>query len=339
MWRLAALMHLRMMNAQNSRPRARRMGMMGMAPAPQSIAAPSKSAAVSPKLGFWARLYTQGLDLEPEAAEAVFDGMKPMIGGFTGGLVGGFGGGFGANGAWMLMSGRPELVAVGSIFATVGAVGASLGILLPRFMLKKYIKTPLTITELDYLIECAGEDNILRDYLKLAKEALGQTRLTEPGEKNLREAIQALGEAIDRLPPAPLPGQDVATLQQEVAQARAEMVRETDPVVLASQERRVNALESSLKSVQRAMTLSRRSRALRDEVQAQIESVRLGMASLNEGGETGANFGAIADSVRRVSAEAGSIAEAKNELDSFLTPTIAPADEPAVQTLQAGQRN
>lgn len=329
-WRLIALAHLRMTMYGPGGRIARRH----IAPAYQmnllTVASPQGGSGDAHKLGFWGRLYTNGLGLSPDVANAVFDAIKPAVGGIVGGTVGGLGGGFGVNGVMMLASGQPTVQIIGSIFATVGAIGVAGGLLAPRFMLKKIVKAPLSVAEISYLIECAGDNQLMKDYLTLAQEAMQRTNLTLEGEKNLREAIRALGELIDRVPDSLLAAQDANKLRVDIADVEAEISREIDPIVLASLQRRLTAQESSLKSVERANVISRRSRALREEISAQIESVRLGMASLQDGSqETGANFGQIADSVRRVAAEAGSLADARTELTAYITrPTTV--EEPAV---------
>lgn len=330
-WRLIALAHIRLLSMQGVGGRSARRHMSPVMPANLvSIIAPQGLMEKEPKQGFWERVYTGGLGLKPPVADAVFDAIKPALGGILGGVVGGFGGGFGTNAVWMLASGEPGLQILGSVFGVAAVTGIAAGMMMPRYLVRKFAKSPLTQPEIAYLIQCAGENQLMKDYLSLAQEAMQQSNLPEQSENNLREAIRALGEAIDRLPETPLTIQDANRLEQEMRQAQANLLQETDPVVRASQERRLMALESSLKSSERSNVVSRRARALREEIAAQIESVRLGMASLHDGGqETGAHFGEIADSVRRVATEAGSVADARNEMDSFLTRTI-PVEEPAI---------
>jgi len=285
---------------------------------------------------FLRRIQTGGLGFPPDVADRVAEAIRPWTMGMTAGMGGGFGCGFGFNGIWMLASGRPELQIMGSIFTMVGTMGVLGGILIPRVMLQKAYSAPLTASEMSDLIQCAGDNQLMKEYLLLTREAIQQSNLPQQGEKNLREAIRALGDAIDRLPETPLAAANSKEMKLDVEATRNALMNEKDTVVYASLQRRLLAQESSLKSVERAMVISRRTQALRDEIFAQIESVRLGIASFQEGAhETGTNFSVIADSIRLVSAEASSVADAQVELDSYLhTSSVQQTTEEKPLTLQ-----
>ena len=341
-WRQVALARLRLL-AHQGRHSANQLSNIGQIPSALRERGPevlARDAARDAQPGFFARLYTGGLGLTAEAQSAVVSGMGGLFGGFIGGFGGGIGGGFGGPAIGLLASGDPHQAVMGAIFATLGAVGASFGFVMPRIMIRRACLNPVTAGEIETLLQFV-DDPLLKDYLSLVREALAQPGLTADGQKNLRAAIHALGEAIDRLPPAPLPGQDAGLLRQELEEARRKATAESDRVVFDSLTRRIVALETSLRSVERADLLARRSRALRDEVEAQIEAVRMGIAALHDGAETGASFGGIADSVRRVSSEADSVADARNELNAYLTPppVTLPTTDQSSQTLRVGQQN
>jgi hypothetical protein len=334
--RMIPIVQMRMLAGMNGRNRGAVSNILTIAntnPAPPSEL---KEGETGKSLGFLGHIQTGGLGLPPEIARRVFDAIKTKTIGMTCGMAGGFGGGFGCNGIWMLASGRPELQIMGSIFTMVGTMGVLGGILIPRFMLQKAYSAPLTASEMSDLIQCAGDNQLMKEYLLLAREAIQQSNLPQQGEKNLREAIRALGDAIDRLPETPLAAANSKEMKLDVETTRSALMNEKDPVVSASLQRRLLAQESSLKSVERAMVISRRTQALRDEIFAQIESVRLGIASFQEGAhETGTNFSVIADSIRLVSAEASSVADAQVELDSYLhTSSVQQTTEEKPLTLQ-----
>jgi chromosome segregation ATPase len=119
-------------------------------------------------------------------------------------------------------------------------------------------------------------------------------------------------------------------------------------VIIESQARRISALTQSLRNLQRNARISRRADALRDELMAQIGALRLGLSSLDtEMGENLPGLTSLADSVRRVAAEAGALADAREELDVALSVKpgtsrplpITPVTDPDMQRVQVGRRN
>lgn len=79
--------------------------------------------------------------------------------------------------------------------------------------------------------------------------------------------------------------------------------------------------------------LMRRASALRGEMLAQIESLRLGLAGFETAGGDVTSLASLADAVRVVAEESVSVADARAELDAVL-PSV-PAEE-AVLRLKAG---
>ena len=113
----------------------------------------------------------------------------------------------------------------------------------------------------------------------------------------------------------------------------SEAATESDPVVAESLERRIGALEYALRSADRSALLARRSHALREEMRAQIQAVRVGLATLRDGAGDVGRFSTIADSVRRVAGEANAVADARAELDAASSAPALPrtkvADRPS----------
>ena len=99
-----------------------------------------------------------------------------------------------------------------------------------------------------------------------------------------------------------------------MAEARAE----ADAAVAASHERRADALERSASAAQRSQTLMRRAAALRGEMLAQIESLRLGLVGFETASGDVSSLASLADAVRVVAEESVSVTDARKELDAVL---------------------
>ena len=99
-----------------------------------------------------------------------------------------------------------------------------------------------------------------------------------------------------------------------MAEARAE----AGAAVAASHERRAEALERSASAAQRSHILMRRAAALRGEMLAQIESLRLGLAGFETAPGDVSSLTSLADAVRVVAEESVSVTDARKELDAVL---------------------
>ena len=123
---------------------------------------------------------------------------------------------------------------------------------------------------------CRRADELEQAYLRLVTDAVRQTVAPEAADR-VRAALRAVGGAIDTLPAVAVPRARVDTLRAEATQAQADARAETDSVVAASHARRADALERSASAAHRSQVLMRRASALRGEMLAQIESLRLGL--------------------------------------------------------------
>jgi hypothetical protein len=294
-----------------------------------------------PRLGPLGRFWTRGTGMDDqEAAEAVAR-MGPAAGGMAAGM---------SAGAVMLLAmsgmmigqGHPEIAA---IFGAQVAFMASMAAFMPRTLLRRWHGTPVSAEELDTLIgrlSPTGEDALERQYLTLVREAMNQDDIPAEAQPEIRGALRSLGQALDRLPPLPPAGADPAALREELAAVRARAAAETDPVIQASLERQADALERSAASADRSSLLLRRTAALRAELSAQTEALRLGLASFYGGGGDISGLAHLSETVRSVAAEAASVADARAEVDAALgvPPTAATnsytAPEAEAQTLRAG---
>lgn len=280
-------------------------------------AAPGSSPRPPGPLGRW---WSRGTGLPPHAVSHVLEGMKNIIGGSLGGLAGGGGGGFLGPTVGMLAAQEPLGAAV---FGSIGAAMVCAGFSLPGILLRKWQRMPVTAHEIDTLLGFV-QDDLERAYLILVQSALRRS-LPADTQTELRGSLRALGEAIDRLPAhSSVPVASTDTLRRDAQKARADAVNETDPVVAASLERRAEALERSAGAVEQSAVLIRRMAALRSELLAQTEALRLGLTAFDTGAGHLSDLSHLAESVRGVADEAASVAAARGELDTFVS-SIVPA--------------
>ena len=198
----------------------------------------------------------------------------------------------------------------------------------------------LTETEIAFLqnalLTKGADDPLLGMYLELVCAAMSLAPLT-PGqaetERNAREAIRALGGAIETLPPRTPDGVPDSTAKLEATAARlaAEATGETDPVVAASLHRRIEALRGQAETVARVRVLLRRNLALREELADQVGALRTSLAAAALGGDdSGPELAGLAARIRRVATEANAVTAARVEVDTLLSQTSAHAGVPAM---------
>ena len=281
----------------------------------------------SPRLGWLGRLWARGANSPPEVAAAGLDAMRGQTYGIVYGMVGG------SIGFWVpaiaLAASGEHLI--GFLMGASGAFLSGFGLWVPGYGLRRVCRPPVSTAEVEAL-HASTADELELAYLRLVADAVRQGIAPEAAER-VRAALRAVGEAIDLLPAVALPRASVDTLRAEAAQAQAEARAETDSVVAASHERRAEALGRSASAAHRSQTLMRRAAALRGEMLAQIESLRLGLAGFETASGDVSSLASLADAVRVVAEESVSVADARAELDAALP--SAPA-EGAVLNLQRG---
>jgi len=180
---------------------------------------------------------------------------------------------------------------------------------------------PLTATEVATLLPEANDD-LERAYLTLVLDVVRGDVEQGPGG-DLRQALRALGDAIDKLPATRATGADSADIMTEVLRRTAEETlkraqQESDRVVAASFIRRAEALHRRADATTRSHLLVRRFSALRQEMAAEIEALRAGLAAFYTGVNDIADLTRLANDVQRVAAEAAAITEAVEEVDGIL---------------------
>jgi hypothetical protein len=282
----------------------------------------------STRLGLFGRYATRGMDLPLSARARLREKMDGIIYGSLGGFFGGSLG-LAIAGLSMLSSARSSTdVILGGIFVAITAALWGTGFQLPGILVRNTYNRPLQTEEIEGWLSAEGgvTDTLDVEFLRLVRDAMRQSVASPLIEQNLRDSIRALADAIDRVPRIVAPIHNENALQGEIAEIRYHLSGETDPVIVESRHRRIAALEQSLRNVQRNARVGRRAEALREELLAQIGALRMGLSSLET--ETGENLPALttlADSVRRVAAEAGALADAREELDA--TSVSRPIDE------------
>lgn len=192
------------------------------------------------------------------------------------------------------------------------------------------------------LVRNGGDDPLLGMYLELVWAVMHLAPLAtsrEDTERSAREAIRALGGAIEALPPQTVEGvpDSHAKLQAVAARLASEAAGETDPVVAASLGRRVEALRGQAETVARVRVLLRRNMALREEMADQIGALRTSLVAATLGGDdSGPELAGVAARIRRVASEANAVTAARVEVDTLLSQTRA--DVPTVQEEVRQQR-
>ena len=197
---------------------------------------------------------------------------------------------------------------------------------------------------LNALLRKGNDDPLLAMYLELVWGAMHLDPLATgqaETEQSVREAIRALGGAIESLPPQTLDGvpDSDASLQAVAARLASEATGEADPVVAASLGRRVEALRGQAETVTRVRVLLRRNLALREELADQIGALRTSLAAAAlSGDDSGPELAGLAVRIRRVASEANAVTAARVEVDALLSQTSAHTGVPAIQEEVRQQR-
>jgi len=321
-----------------------------------------------PRVGVLGRAWVKGMDLPPEVAAHTL----PMASGETAGWMYGLGGGLG----WMPISGLITALALGSPeWAAVGVAASAFtawgcAVALPRRVIRNLHETPLRPEELQTLRDAAvpGLPPLLSDmatkflrrwrgepsggtqdelevaFLDLALQASRLEGLSDATENDVRATLQSVGEAVSSLPP-PFESSggelhDAASLLADADALHARAARETDSVIADSLRRQADTLADRAQATEQNALAIRRVRVLRQELYAQIGTLRATLptlgraAALPVAGRSAAAapdlaFARIADSVRDVAREAVALADAHDELEEALGRAPAAASQAA----------
>jgi hypothetical protein len=223
------------------------------------------------------------------------------------------------------------ILAGASFFSYFCVIGRPRALLSAR--LRRLREQPLTASEIASLLPLAS-DELERSYLTLVMDVSRQEVSSQgvPGAEagaraDLREALQALGDAIDRLPIGRSIGSERPDIMTEVLRRTAEEMlqaaqAEPDRVVASSLVRQVEALHRRADATTRANTLVRRFGALRQEMAAETEALRAGLAAYYTGAGDVADLTRLVQSVREVAREAASVTAAVEEVEALTESTL-----------------
>lgn len=292
----------------------------------------------TPRLGFFGRLWTRGRGLDersaaaivPAASSAICRGIAMMAGPSAGFLMMSSGILFGA--LHLPVELLPAYLAAG----VLGFGSVSVGITRSGF--RKLLETPITAAEVDRQLERTHDAMDCR-FLELVRDAVRQ-----PGteaEENVRAALGALAEAMERLPPIETPPLDTAMLREEAGRLQQQAQRETDRVTAESMQRRARAMLYRAQTHEHSALTVQRNDALRCEIEAQVAAMREGLVALQTQSLDAAGFGALAASALEVATEAVRMADAREELDRAvklwqpIAPGSAAPEAQQVQTVRA----
>ena len=159
---------------------------------------------------------------------------------------------------------------------------------------------PLQATEIEGLMK-DSMDELEKAYLRLVRDAL-LTEASAKAEADIRSAVEALGQAIERLPAVMVEPLDTVAIRAEAQQLHQQALIEPDRVTADSHNRRADALERRAQAHEHSALLSKRAAALRAEIQAQIETLREGLAGhqLEDGVGPTVAFAELSETARRV---------------------------------------
>jgi hypothetical protein len=272
---------------------------------------------LTPKLGLLGRYWARGTKLtEPQAAMA-----NPAAATITQGygwLTGFLG---------VVLAAIPALLvgkdmhnpAIGWTIFTAGVASISaLGFGPFAQYAFRHVHRAITQHEIEEMItKC--QDDLRKAYLGLVRDAV-LVPIPDPPAENVRQAIEALGEAIEELPAVIAAPVDTEALRQQAAQLREKASKESDSITADSLIRQADSFEQRIESSEHSALVAKRSATLRDEILAKIASLREAIAAQQTGIMDVSTLAELSESARHVAREAQNTASAKDELARYLTP-------------------
>ena len=264
------------------------------------------------------------VDPDSELARLLIGATRIYTSQVSGGLTWGFGLGCGVPATMMLgmgiFQGKLEGYLIGGFFAGLSLIGVIAGQVAPQESYKKWMSTPLHIAELDEILK-EEHDPLYKSFVLLIRDAISQKNLPRDTEDNVTAAITALGAAIHRLPDpgTALEPIDSATLRTQAQQLVDQAHSENDSVIRDSLLRRVEALIRSADSADETHQWLRRTAYLRQELDAQITSLRHSLQANMDGDIAIGTIKRAANEATTLGREASKLREATLELDRYLT--------------------
>jgi hypothetical protein len=297
------------------------------ASAPETINMVMNQPIPPPKLGMLGRFWAKNTKMTEEQAAIG----NPVVSGSTQGS--GWGIGFlglallGLVGA--IIGKESHNPALGWSIAAFGAAGGSLLGFGPiaQYSFHKAHRA-ISQSEIEEMI--AGcQDELRKSYLQLVRDAILVDVETKPAE-SVREALEALMDAIAELPPVAFEPLDTDLLRQQAAEKRQSALTEMDTFTAESLVRQAESLEQRAESNEHAALIAKRSTVLREEITMKIDALREAIAAQQRGVTDAHALADLSQSARRVAREAQSTSSARDELSRYLTP---PEETPVRQTL------
>ena len=279
------------------------------------------------------------VDPDSEFAKLLVGATRMYTSQVSGGLSLGMGLGCGVPATMMLamgiFEGKLEGYLIGGFFATLSLIGVIAGQVAPQESYKKWMSTPLHIAELDEILK-EEHDPLYKSFVLLIRDAISQKNLPRDTEDNVTAAITALGAAIHRLPDTgtALDPVDSATLRDQAQQLIDQATVESDNVIRDSLVRRSDALIRSADSADETHQWLRRTAYLRQELDAQITSLRHSLQANTDGDIAIGTIKRAANEATTLGREASKLREATLELDRYLAASDAKSEMQQVQ----GQR-
>jgi hypothetical protein len=180
----------------------------------------------------------------------------------------------------------------------------------------------LTPKEIEDMIG-RSQDELAKAYLQLVRDAV-LVEANDATALKVREALSALGEAIEALPAVVIEPQDSTLLRTQARELAERAATETDPVISASLLRQAESAEQRAESQEKSALVSRRAAVLRDEITAKIAALRDAIAAQQSGALDATALAALSESARSVAKESQSAVSAQDELERYLTPEKIP---------------
>ncbi|WP_395144721.1 hypothetical protein [Armatimonas sp.] len=173
----------------------------------------------------------------------------------------------------------------------------------------------------DMISRC--QDELSKAYLQLARDAV-LVEANEATALKVREALSALGEAIDALPAVVIEPQDTGLLRVQARELTESAATETDAVIAASLLRQAESAEQRAESQEKSALVGRRAAVLREEILSKIAALRDAIAAQQSGTLDATALAALSESARSVAKESQNAASAHDELERYLIPQEAP---------------
>jgi hypothetical protein len=264
------------------------------------------------------------VDPDSELARLLIGATRMYTSQVSGGLTWGMGLGCGVPATMMLamgiFEGKLEGYLIGGFFATLSLIGVMAGQVAPQESYKKWMSTPLHIAELDDILK-EEQEPLYKSFVLLLRDAISQKNLPRDTEDTVAAAITALGAAIHRLPDTgtALEPMDSATLRDQAQQLIDQATVESDMVIRDSLLRRSEALVRSADSADETHQWLRRTAYLRQELDAQITSLRHSLQANTDGEIAIGTIKRAANEATTLGREASKLREATLELDRYLT--------------------